>query len=437
MPGAGHRPLVHLTPRTGWVNDPLGLTWHAGRYHLFAQHVPGSVDWSPACHWSHATSEDLLRWRHQPVALAPGDGDAGVWSGCVVVDERDPAATARLFYTSVADGALDVGSIRVARPLDDDWTAWEKGPVVVTVPEGYDVTAFRDPFVLRDGDRWRMLVGGGLADGTAVAWTWVSPDLETWTPDGELARRHTSRTDPVWTGSAWECPQLLVIDDRWVLLLSVWEPGTGHHAAYALGELADGRFTATAWARLSFGPAPYAPSAFVDREGRPGVIHWLRGVLDPDGAWAGALSVPHVLSLDGDVLVAEPHPVVTTGPVVGVAAADHGVELPAAAWVEWDASGEHRGEPVRLALTDATGTHVAELVREGARVTVTTAAGSWDLPTSIASPAPSRPTGILIDHLVLEVFTHAGVLGAPLPPATGPVRLAVDGPGRARARRVG
>lgn len=92
------RPSFHLSA-TGWLNDPLGLTFHGGQYHLFYQYVPDVPMWDLACRWGHATSPDLVTWTERPVALAPGDGDGGCWSGSVV-DPGD-GTPAWLFYTSV------------------------------------------------------------------------------------------------------------------------------------------------------------------------------------------------------------------------------------------------------------------------------------------------------------------------------------------------
>lgn len=314
MPGApasddpdDGRPTLHFTATRGWINDPHGLTWHGGRYHLFFQHVPTAARWSLAIHWGHAVSDDLAHWTERPVALSPDDEDDGVWSGCVV----EPAdGTARLFYTSVRAERLGLGAVRVAYPADDGWDTWHKGDAVVVAPDDLDLVEFRDPFVCRDGGIWRLVVGGGTGDGTAVTVSWVSVDLEGWSYDGVLASRATSETEPVWTGSAWECPQLFRVDDRWVLLVSVWDRGQTHDEVYAVGDLVDGRFVAGPWRRLSHGPAHYAASAFTDAEGRPCLLHWLRGVSDPRGRWAGAHSVPHLLHLEGDRLVVEPHPAV-------------------------------------------------------------------------------------------------------------------------------
>lgn len=125
------RPLAHLTAPSGWVNDPLGLTVHDGRYHLFFQHVPDSLTWQPTCHWGHAVSEDLVTWEHRPIALAPGEGDGGIWSGSLVLDD---AGEARIYYTAVRVPDFARGSIRVARPRDETWDVWDKGETVVPAP---------------------------------------------------------------------------------------------------------------------------------------------------------------------------------------------------------------------------------------------------------------------------------------------------------------
>lgn len=114
----------------------------------------------------------------------------------------------------------------------------------------------------------------------------------------------------MWTGSGWECPQLLQIDGRWVLVVSVWEPTVPHYVAYAVGDLVDGRFIPGTWRRLTYGRSYYAPSAFRDEQGRPALIHWLRAVDDPAGVWAGASSIPQLLTRVGDALHPAPHPAV-------------------------------------------------------------------------------------------------------------------------------
>ncbi|MDO8143791.1 glycoside hydrolase family 32 protein [Isoptericola sp. 178] len=400
----GTRPLLHFTPRTGWINDPLGLTFHDDRYHLFFQHVPDRTTWSPAQHWGHATSADGLRWEELDVVLSPGDGEDGVWSG-TVVPTTDGAT---LLYTAVDVPDVQVGRVRSARPTDDTWTAWTKGPVVATVPDEVEVIAYRDPYVFHDGDHWRMLMGVGFTDGTAAALVHTSDDLESWVYDGVLAARHGDETDPEWTGTVWECPQLFPVGDRWVLVVSVWEPEVPHHVAYAIGDYADGRFHAESWHRLSYGPAYYAASAFVDADGGRGLIHWLRGIDDPHDRWASAHSLPHRLSLAAGRLVAAPPPAVDALRAETVEAdgtANLAVApLPTLCDVEWTAVA---GSTLRLTAPD--GSEGATLTASPTTLEVRTADGEWSVP--LVDPG----VRVVLDGPVLEVFTTAGVLAAHTP----------------------
>lgn len=373
------RPLAHLTAPSGWVNDPLGLTVHDGRYHLFFQHVPDSLTWQPTCHWGHAVSEDLVTWEHRPIALAPGEGDGGIWSGSLVLDN---AGEARIYYTAVRVPDFARGSIRVARPRDETWDVWDKGETVVPAPGPEEAVAFRDPFVMRDGEGWRMLVGTALPGNVAAARAFTSIDQRRWDDAGLLAARPSAETEPVWTGSLWECPQLLEVDGATVMVTSVWEDDELHHVAYALGELVEGRFEVASWHRLSHGESYYAPSVFRDAEGEPGIIFWLRGATDPEAGWAGALSVPHRLSLRDGRLHLEPHPQVRA-------------QLPAAdtvRWEDWDPARED------LRLTAADGTDLT-LRREDEGIVEIDGEGT----RRPLGPAAEGTVPVLVDGPVAEI----------------------------------
>src|SRR3954452_7662093 len=97
--GWSPRPSLHFTARRGWINDPHGVTFRNGRYHLFYQSVPDATRWEPGISWGHATSADLLTWEQHPPVLLPGDGDTGCWSGSVCV--TPPETAAAMYYTSV------------------------------------------------------------------------------------------------------------------------------------------------------------------------------------------------------------------------------------------------------------------------------------------------------------------------------------------------
>ena len=298
------RPEFHFTAETGWINDPHGITYRDGEYHVFFQYVPGRAEWAPNCHWGHAKGPDLLTLHELPVAIAPGDGDGGIWTGSLVTER----GRTRIFYTSILEPDIGIGRIRVATPDDPDWISWTKGVVVVDAPADLNLIAYRDPFLREDRDAWRMFVGAGDAAGTAMALSYRSSDLEAWEYEGIALARSTAETEDVWMGALWECPQIIDVDGHAVMISSVWDDDVLHYAGYAVGTYAEGRFNAVHWGRLTYGDCYYAPSFYRDSEGRPCLSFWMRGVADVEDGWASAHSVPYVLSVVGGDLVARPHP---------------------------------------------------------------------------------------------------------------------------------
>jgi beta-fructofuranosidase len=373
------RPALHYSPPSGWVNDPLALTWHEGQYHLFFQYVAGRTTWDVACTWGHATSADLYTWETQPVALDVGDGEDGVWSGSIADDV--------LCYTAVDAWNADQGRVRRALPEDPSWTTWLKERVVLGPPEDGSAQAFRDPYVTAygaPGGGWRMLLAGGLTDGSGALWSSRSDDLVTWSPPVVAA----SGTE---VGPLWECPALLEVDGRPVLVLSVGGPGEQHAVAYAWVESDDGdRLALGAFQQLTHGPSVYAASGFHDAEGQPGLISWLRQVGDIEDGWMGAHSLPWSLSAVGDRLVAGPH----------ASLLDHRAGtmmaglLPAVADVAWS--------PRPGDVLDAAGLFRAQ------------AAADEVIVAGHAVPWSGGPVRLVLDGPVLEVFGEAGVLAVPV-----------------------
>ena len=385
--GAPIRPAVHFTAPDGWLNDPHGVTWRDGQYELFYQALPGARQWNPRCRWGHATSRDLLTWTHHPVALEPGEDELGCWSGGLVLPDAASARSAAIFYTSVDEPDLDLGSIRIARPADDDWQRWDKGGIVVAPPAGEDLRVFRDPVVRRDGDRWRMLVGAGYRDGTPAVLTYVSDDLERWSYDGVLASARTAPTGLLAPGEAWECPQLLQLGDRHVLIVSTWRDGTTHDVLAGIGHFEDGRMRVDRWQNLTYGSGHYAATAFADADGQPCLLFWIREIADVGGAWTGALSIPYRLGLDagaGDRLQLAPHPVVPA------------------------ARGNGRTGSVRhLVLTDPDAVDLGPAGVRYGQGTVTIASHS----VHTVVPDVAGPVHVLVDGPVVEVCTGTAVVG--------------------------
>jgi beta-fructofuranosidase len=327
--GDHHRPRYHFAPPANWLNDPNGVIQYGGTYHVFYQYNPGGP-FHGTIHWGHATSDDLVHWRDEPVALAPdpeGPDRDGCWSGCAVVDAADESAgeagTPTLLYTG-GRGRDQLPCL--ATSTDPDLGTWEKhdaNPVIRSVPEGLDVLAtedwraeFRDHSVWHAGGRapsdrrssadaaatarseddfWYQLIGTGVTDVGGAALLYRSPDLREWEYVGPLLVG-----DWEDNGVVWECPELLDFGDRQLLHVSNY-----NHTEYFVGsaDLDAPSFDVEHRERLDYGDF-YAPQSTRDDEGR--VLSWgwipeVRGVeAQWYAGWSGLLSLPRELSLADD-----------------------------------------------------------------------------------------------------------------------------------------
>jgi beta-fructofuranosidase len=205
--------------------------------------------------------------------------------------------------------------------------------------------------------------------------------LTDWTYDGVLASRDGSLHDPVWTGHAWECPQLLEIDGHHVLIVSVWSADVTHYVAAAVGEYAEGRFEARQWHRLTFG-AHYAGTTFRDAKGAPCLLLWVRDVEDLDAGWAGAQSIPLRLGVADGRLTVAAHPVLDQHPVASVAG-----------WTPVDGA--------ELTAVSGSGRTLATLTGAGDHVVVRVGTGE---PTEL--PVVADRVQVIVDGPILEVVTR-------------------------------
>lgn len=166
-----YRPQYHFSAPAGWLNDPNGLVYYEGEYHLFYQHNPADIMWGPM-HWGHAVSTDLIHWENLPIALEP-DELGTIFSGCCVVDHND---TSGLFggksgliayYTAHLDRSprhcLETQCMAYSLDKGRTWIKYSGNPIITPpgTPDDYD---FRDPKVVWDEEnqRWLMALGGGF-----------------------------------------------------------------------------------------------------------------------------------------------------------------------------------------------------------------------------------------------------------------------------------
>lgn len=306
------RPAYHFCPARNWMSDPNGLIQWRGRYHLFYQYNPNGAFWGTP-HWGHALSSDLVHWDDAPTALTPGAGpdEDGCWSGCAVVDRGVPT----LVYTGVDGGNVRREHVCLARG-DNRLVAWRKdpaNPVIGDPPPHLSVTGFRDPYVWRENGEWRLVLGSGIRGSEGAVLLYRSTDLLSWEYLKPLCTRPGSLTDPLWTGSMWECPQFFPLGDRHVLMVSIWEGDRLHHVAHAVGRYRDSTFEPESWARLDVGGEYYAAATMLDERGRRLVMGWsweARSRRAQEAAdWAGVQTLPRVLTLSPDrTLRVEPIP---------------------------------------------------------------------------------------------------------------------------------
>ena len=304
-----YRPAYHFTPAANWMNDPNGLVFHQGVYHLFFQYHPHSSVWGPR-HWGHATSRDLLHWREQPLALAP-DALGLIFSGSAVVDRDNraglgPKGSSPLvaMFTHHDMAAEKAGSLQretqsLAYSLDggSTWTKHADNPVLAN-PGRKD---FRDPKLRWLPERSRWIAS--LACGDRICF-YSSPDLKAWTLDSEFG------ADAGAHGGVWECPDLFPLpgpDGRrhWVLLVSVTPggPNGGSATQYFVGDFDGHRFTPqdtqTRW--LDHGPDDYAGVTWAGVDDRALFIGWMNNWLYasavPTAPWRSAMTVPRELVL--------------------------------------------------------------------------------------------------------------------------------------------
>lgn len=341
------------------MNDPHGLVFADGMYHAFFQYVPRDTAWQSDLHWGHAISRDAVQWHHRGSALVPADGEVGCWSGSLVIAEQPT-----IFYTNPSTD--DWGRGQIVRAIGSaDLSTWTHDGVVIDGQPEDRFRDFRDPQVRRSENGWTMVVGAGIREDGGCVLQYSSADLRSWTYDGVIASAAYEPDATLNLGNVWECPQFLNIGGTWVLMISAMVAGEKYQRQlYALGDY-DGRvFTPRKWGDYGHGDLPYATTTFMDADGVPSAMSWLRETPEtlPEGSpWAGAQSIVHHLRIEGDKLLAPFHPnldaVLPAAPINSTADVDFGTAV--------RFLGDARGT---IMLRDAA--HAVKIVFDTQRVTV-------------------------------------------------------------------
>ncbi|MDR0938469.1 MAG: glycoside hydrolase family 32 protein [Mediterranea sp.] len=234
--GDPYRPVYHFTPPSGWMNDPNGMVYANGEYHLFYQYNPADMVWGPM-HWGHAVSRDLVRWERLPIALYP-DSLGTIFSGSAVIDRDNTAGFGPGAMVAIYTCAGKRQTQCLAYSLDNGrtFTKYAGNPVLTA-----DVPDFRDPkvFWYQPTRRWVMI----LAVGQEMR-LFSSPDLKAWTYESSFGHDRGAH------GGVWECPDLFELpveesgEKRWVLLCNINPGGPfgGSATQYFVGRFDGHRF---------------------------------------------------------------------------------------------------------------------------------------------------------------------------------------------------
>src|SRR5688572_4628821 len=317
-----YRPQFHFTPKARWMNDPNGMVYYEGEYHLFYQYYPDGDVWGPM-HWGHTVTTDLVVWEHLPIALYP-DSLGMIFSGSAVVDEKNssgfgstdspPLVAVFTYHDAVKEkeGRSDYQTQGIAYSLDKgrSWKKYDKNPVIANP----GVRDFRDPKVFwhEESKQWIMtLVAADHAE------LYGSADLKLWTKLSEFGKEYGNH------GGVWECPDLFQLPvegegiQKWVMIINInpGAPNGGSGTQYFVGEFDGKKFTSdteqarTSW--LDYGPDDYAGITWSNApDGRKIFMGWMNNwsyaQVVPTSPWRGGTTVARDLSLvriDGSLYV--------------------------------------------------------------------------------------------------------------------------------------
>jgi fructan beta-fructosidase len=315
-----HRPQFHFSPKEKWMNDPNGMVYYDGEYHLFYQYYPDSNVWGPM-HWAHAVSTDLTHWEHLPIALEP-DSLGYIFSGSAVIDWKNttgfgslenPAMVAIYTYHLPTDKKGQTVNFQyqaIAYSLDKGrtWTKYKGNPVI---PNDEKIKDFRDPKVFwhEESAQWCMIFA--IGDRVRI---YNSKDLKSWTLASEFGKGFSIKALP------WECPDLFELpiegtdEKKWVMLLSIGNggeetgPNGGSATQYFVGDFdgktfkSDNPKETTLW--VDYGRDNYAGvtwSGIPKEDGRRLFLGWMSNwdyaQVVPTTIWRSAMTLPRVLSL--------------------------------------------------------------------------------------------------------------------------------------------
>ncbi|WNS77913.1 sucrose-6-phosphate hydrolase [Domibacillus sp. DTU_2020_1001157_1_SI_ALB_TIR_016] len=292
----------HIMAPARWINDPNGLIYWNGEYHVFYQYHPFDVK-PGSIHWGHMKSKDLVHWEHLPIAIAPDEDydKSGCFSGSAV----DNNGVLTLMYTGhVDENGVITETQCIAESTDGiHFTKHPQNPVIAHPPEGASHD-FRDPKVWKHQDKWYMVIGS-QKNKLGNVHLYESDDLLSWRERGAIVKSDGK------LGFMLECPDFFELEGRHVLVFSpqgVKADGDHYQNLYQTGALIGefdyeaAHFTHREFTELDGGFDFYAAQTFKDDKGRRILFGWMNmweaEMPEQAHGWAGALTLPRELTFN-------------------------------------------------------------------------------------------------------------------------------------------
>ena len=269
-----YRPVFHHTPEYGWMNDPNGMFYHDGVYHLYYQFNPYGSMWGNM-HWGHSSSTDLVNWEHHPVAIAP-DQWGTIFSGSAVVDKDNTAGFGENAVVAIYTSCSLTQKQSLAYSTDGGitFTKYAGNPIIQAPQECRDPKVFWN----EEAGCWNLVLVSPLE---YEAWFYSSKDLKNWTKESEFGGHGN-------VSAIWECPDMIKITDpetgkdKWVLIVNInpGGPAGGSATQYFVGDfdgktfVCDTKPEVVNW--LDYGKDHYATVSWSGApDGRAMVIAWM------------------------------------------------------------------------------------------------------------------------------------------------------------------
>ena len=305
------REAYHFTPWKNWMNDPNGLCWFQGYYHMFYQFNPHGQKWSHM-YWGHAASKDLIHWTHLPVVLEPqreildhpGKLAGGAFSGSAVVRGEEVVFFLTRSLGPCNDDENTVQQQWVMRSRD--MLHFTQEELVIKEPPQDASYDFRDPKVMWAGGTWYMALGSAL-EGKAAILLYESEDLIHWDYAGPLL---TEKEEGI---RCVECPDFIELDGKHLVIGALMQHrdsyGRYQMSRYYVGDFTDGIFTEESRGWFDFGGNCYAMQSF-SHEGRRISIGWISDFygehLEEENGVCGSMTIPRVMHVRDNRLYLTP-----------------------------------------------------------------------------------------------------------------------------------